>query len=148
MSSEPQSEVNSFAYVAVGVAAIGCLLFGYDTGVIFGAIPFIKAQFLLSSTMEEIVVNVVLVGAVIGAVIGGGAAMSAVTVTNWAMNLAVAVTFLTLVAVLGHAGIFWLYGVIALGAWVFIYFFGAGNQRQSLEQIETHWQTGKSLREL
>ena len=30
-----------------------------------------------------------------------GAAMSAVTVTNWAMNLAVAVTFLTLVGVLG-----------------------------------------------
>ncbi len=53
MSSEPKSEVNSFAYVAVGVAAIGCLLSGYDTGVISGAILFIKAQFLLSSTMEE-----------------------------------------------------------------------------------------------
>ena len=37
-----------------------------------------------------------------------GAAMSAVTVTNWAMNLAVAVTFLTFVGVLGHAGTFWL----------------------------------------
>ena len=39
--------------------------------------------------------------------------MSAVTVTNWGMNLVVAVTFLTLVAVLGQAGTFWLYGVIS-----------------------------------
>jgi triosephosphate isomerase len=39
---------------------------------------------------------------------GRGAAMSAVTVTNWALNLVVAVTFLTLVGVLGHAGTFWV----------------------------------------
>ena len=53
------------------MAALGGLLFGYDTGVISGAILFIKLQFSLSSTMEEIVVSAVLVGAVIGAVIGG-----------------------------------------------------------------------------
>jgi hypothetical protein len=32
-----------------------------------------------------------------------GAAMSAATVANWGMNLVVAVTFLTLVKVLGHS---------------------------------------------
>ncbi len=37
-----------------------------------------------------------------------GAAMSAVTVTNWAMNLIVAITFLSLVSFLGHAYTFWL----------------------------------------
>ena len=74
--------------------------------------------------------------------------MSAVTVTNWAMNLAVAVTFLTLVAVLGHAGTFWLYGVIALGAWVFIYFLVPKTKGKSLEQIEAHWRTGESPRKL
>jgi SP family galactose:H+ symporter-like MFS transporter len=47
------------------------LLFGYDTGVISGAILFIKRQFGLSSTMEEIVVSAVLVGAVVGASLGG-----------------------------------------------------------------------------
>jgi SP family galactose:H+ symporter-like MFS transporter len=77
-----------------------------------------------------------------------GAAMSAVTVTNWAMNLAVAVTFLTLVAVLGHAGTFWLYGAIAFGAWVFIYFLVPETKGKSLEQIEAHWRTGKSPRAL
>ena len=35
-----------------------------------------------------------------------GVAMSAVTVTNWAMNMVVAVSFLTLVSVLGQAGTF------------------------------------------
>jgi predicted MFS family arabinose efflux permease len=74
--------------------------------------------------------------------------MSAVTVTNWAMNLVVAVTFLTLVAILGHAGTFWLYGAIALGAWVFIYFLVPETKGKSLEQIEAHWRTGKLPRQL
>jgi hypothetical protein len=47
--------------------------------------------------------------------------MSTVTVTNWGMNLVVSVTFLSLVAVLGDAGTFWLYGVIAIAAWIFFY---------------------------
>ena len=66
-----KSDVKPFVYVAVGVAALGGLLFGYDTGVISGAILFIKKQFSLSATMEEIVVSAVLVGAVIGAAAGG-----------------------------------------------------------------------------
>jgi SP family galactose:H+ symporter-like MFS transporter len=71
VTQKVKSEINGFVYVAVGVAAIGGLLFGYDTGVVSGAILFVKTQFSLSSTMEEIVVSVVLVGAVVGATIGG-----------------------------------------------------------------------------
>jgi SP family galactose:H+ symporter-like MFS transporter len=77
-----------------------------------------------------------------------GAAMSAVTVTNWALNLVVAVTFLTLVGVLGHAGTFWLYGVIAIGAWVFFYRLVPETKGKTLEQIEEHWRSGKSPRAL
>jgi SP family galactose:H+ symporter-like MFS transporter len=77
-----------------------------------------------------------------------GAAMSAVTVTNWGMNLAVAVTFLTLVRVLGHAGIFWLYGAIAAGAWVFFYLLVPETKGKTLEQIEEHWRSGKEPREM
>jgi MFS transporter, SP family, galactose:H+ symporter len=77
-----------------------------------------------------------------------GAAMSAVTVTNWASNLAVAVTFLTLVGVLGHAGTFWLYGAIAVVAWVFLYLLVPETKGKSLEQIEAHWRTGKPSRAL
>jgi MFS family permease len=77
-----------------------------------------------------------------------GVAMSAVTVTNWAMNLLVAVTFLTLVAVLGHAGTFWLYGLVAVGAWIFFYRLVPETKGKSLEQIEAHWRSGKSPRQL
>ena len=70
-AAKAKSDVKPFVYVAVGVAALGGLLFGYDTGVISGAILFIKKQFSLSATMEEIVVSAVLVGAVIGAAAGG-----------------------------------------------------------------------------
>src|SRR5664280_203907 len=71
MKNKAKSQVNGFVYFAVGVDALGGLLFGYDTGVISGAILFIKKQFALSATMEEIVVSSVLVGAVVGATIGG-----------------------------------------------------------------------------
>ncbi len=65
------SPVKGFVYYAVAIAALGGLLFGYDTGVISGAILFLKVQFHLSPTMEEIVVSGVLVGAICGASLGG-----------------------------------------------------------------------------
>ncbi|MEO5810993.1 MAG: sugar porter family MFS transporter [Rhodanobacter sp.] len=77
-----------------------------------------------------------------------GVAMSTVTVTNWAMNLLVAVTFLSLVSLLGHAGTFWLYGLVAVGAWVFFYRFVPETKGKSLEQIEAHWRARKSPRQL
>ncbi len=77
-----------------------------------------------------------------------GVAMSAVTITNWAMNLLVAVTFLTLIAVLGHAGTFWLYGTVSIGAWFFAFFLVPETKGKTLEQIEAHWKTGKSARAL
>jgi SP family galactose:H+ symporter-like MFS transporter len=77
-----------------------------------------------------------------------GAAMSAVTVTNWGMNMAVAVTFLTMVDLIGHAGTFWVYGIIAVGAWVFCYRLVPETKGKTLEQIEAHWRSGKAPREL
>jgi sugar porter (SP) family MFS transporter len=63
-----------FVYVAASFAALGGLLFGYDTGVISGALIFIQREFRLTTTAEEIVVSGVLLGATIGAVFGGRAA--------------------------------------------------------------------------
>ncbi len=60
-----------FVYVATAVAALGGLLFGYDTGVISGAILFIKEDFNLSPSMQELVVSAVLAGAIIGAAAAG-----------------------------------------------------------------------------
>jgi SP family galactose:H+ symporter-like MFS transporter len=74
-----------------------------------------------------------------------GAAMSVATVTNWVMNLVVAVTFLTLVGAVGHASTFWIYGVITIGAWFFIYKLVPETKGKTLEQIEADWQPAKQV---
>ncbi|GKD00491.1 inositol transporter 1 [Tanacetum coccineum] len=57
------------------VAGIGGLLFGYDTGVISGALLYIRDEFEAvdkSSFLQETIVSMALVGAMIGAAAGGG----------------------------------------------------------------------------
>ena len=53
------------------VGALGGLLFGYDTGVISGAILFIKEDFDLSPFLEGAVVASLLLGAMLGAALAG-----------------------------------------------------------------------------
>src|SRR5579884_715387 len=60
-----------FVYVATGFAALGGLLFGYDTGVISGAELFLKNDFALSTFVLEVIVSGVLAGAAIGSLAGG-----------------------------------------------------------------------------
>jgi sugar porter (SP) family MFS transporter len=65
------ANTKGFVYLATAISALGGMLFGYDIGVISGAILFIKKAFSLSAGMEEIVVSSVLVGSLAGAVAGG-----------------------------------------------------------------------------
>lgn len=51
--------------------ALGGLLFGYDTGVISGAILFVEKDLHLTALTEGIVVSSILVGAMIGAALSG-----------------------------------------------------------------------------
>lgn len=57
--------------LTTGFSALGGLLFGYDTGVISGAILFIRNEFQLSYSQVETVVSSVLFGAVLGAACAG-----------------------------------------------------------------------------
>jgi sugar porter (SP) family MFS transporter len=60
--------------MVIGIAAIastGGLLFGFDTGVISGALPFLKQSWDLTTNQQEIITTAVLVGAVLGA-LGSG----------------------------------------------------------------------------
>lgn len=69
---EPKrSGITPLVYIAAAVAAIGGVLFGYDTGVISGAILFITGEFNLSPVFEEVATSSVLVGAILGAISGG-----------------------------------------------------------------------------
>ena len=52
-------------------AAVGGLLFGYDTSVISGAILFLRKDFQLTSVETEWAVSIVLAGALLGAGVGG-----------------------------------------------------------------------------
>src|SRR6516165_8285783 len=58
-------------YLIAGVAALGGLLFGYDTGAISGALLFIRQEMSLSATLQGIVVAIALLGAAIGAAAAG-----------------------------------------------------------------------------
>ena len=56
------------------IAALGGVLYGYDMGIIAAAALFVKHTFTLSALMEEWVVSIVLIGAMIGAIVGGAVA--------------------------------------------------------------------------
>jgi sugar porter (SP) family MFS transporter len=77
-----------------------------------------------------------------------GRAMSVGTLVNWAANLLVALSFLTLTHVLGKPATFWLYGAISVAAWVFVFFLAPETKGKTLEQIEDHWRSGKQARAL
>jgi MFS transporter, SP family, galactose:H+ symporter len=60
-----------FVQIVAGTAALAGLLFGFDTGVISGAILFIKGAFGLTPFAEEVLVSAALVGAVAGSTLSG-----------------------------------------------------------------------------
>jgi len=62
---------SSFVFIASAISALGGFLFGYDTGVISGAILFIREDFALSPGHVEFVISCVLIGALLGAMGGG-----------------------------------------------------------------------------
>ncbi|PJJ02072.1 major inositol transporter-like SP family MFS transporter [Streptomyces sp. 2333.5] len=53
------------------IAALGGALFGYDTGVISGALPFMEDHFGLTSLGEGVITSALLIGAAFGSLIGG-----------------------------------------------------------------------------
>lgn len=60
--------------LTAAIAGLGGLLFGYDTGVIAGALLFIKTDFGIGSFLQGLVVAAVPIGAVAGAAFAGPAA--------------------------------------------------------------------------
>jgi sugar porter (SP) family MFS transporter len=68
----PAQKVRRHVALSAAVTALGGLLFGYDTGVVSGALLFLHKDFGgLSSFQEELVTSLLLVGAVVGALLAG-----------------------------------------------------------------------------
>ena len=70
-ASPGSAERRRFVNIAAGITATGGLLFGYDTGVISGALLFIRQDFDITTFTEGIIVSFILVGAMVGAFSGG-----------------------------------------------------------------------------
>ncbi|MFC0181892.1 sugar porter family MFS transporter [Pseudarcicella hirudinis] len=62
---------SNYVYRCTFVAAIGGLLFGYDTAVIAGAIGFIRQKYELSPGMMGWIASCALIGCAFGAMVGG-----------------------------------------------------------------------------
>jgi sugar porter (SP) family MFS transporter len=61
----------AFVVSVTVVAALGGLLFGFDTAIIAGAVRFLKDQFSLGAFGEGLAVSIVLVGCMFGAAVAG-----------------------------------------------------------------------------
>lgn len=75
-------------------------------------------------------------------------AMSVATAVIWAMYLLVTLTFLSLIDALGRPYTFWLYAVLCVVAWLYIYYSMPETKGMSLEEIEEHWHSGMSSRDM
>lgn len=60
-----------FVYWVASIGALGGLLFGFDTGVISGALIFINQTFKPSTLIQEAIVSSVVLGALVGAMVSG-----------------------------------------------------------------------------
>src|SRR4051795_6752378 len=59
--------LNGLMLIAASVSAVSGLLYGYDTGIISGALLQISKEFHTGSGMEQVIAASILLGAVIGA---------------------------------------------------------------------------------
>jgi sugar porter (SP) family MFS transporter len=60
-----------YVYLISTVAALSGLLFGFDTAVINGALPFLRDEFRLADFEVELVAGVLLAGCILGAALAG-----------------------------------------------------------------------------
>ncbi len=66
-------------------------------------------------------------------------AMSVAAAANWGSNLLVALTFLSLLQVLGRPWTFWLYALVGVLAWIFVVRLVPETKGKTLEEIEAAW---------
>ena len=60
-----------FVVKATVIASLGGILFGYDMGVMSGALPQISQEFNLTESQQGMVVGILYMGASVGAIVGG-----------------------------------------------------------------------------
>jgi MFS transporter, SP family, arabinose:H+ symporter len=71
MKTQMKTKINAYLILAAVVAALGGLLFGFDTAVISGTTPFLQPYFQLTDISLGWAVSSLLVGAIIGVISAG-----------------------------------------------------------------------------
>jgi sugar porter (SP) family MFS transporter len=72
-----------------------------------------------------------------------GTGSSFAATSNWASNLLVSVTFLSLVGWIGKPWTFWIYALFGVIAFVFCWFLVPETKGKRLEQIEAYWKNDR-----
>lgn len=67
----PSTSIPPFVIRATAIASLGGILFGYDMGVISGALPQLTSAFDLTQNQQQLVVGILYLGGGIGAAAGG-----------------------------------------------------------------------------
>lgn len=68
---EPPAKTTFYVILLTFLCALGSFLFGYDTGVVSGAMLYIKDEFHLSPLLHELVISVTVGAAAVFALVGG-----------------------------------------------------------------------------
>ena len=71
LRKKKEENIPPFVYTLTFLSAIGGFLFGYDTGVVSGAMILLKDDFRLNSLWQELVVSVTIAAAALFAMVGG-----------------------------------------------------------------------------
>jgi MFS family permease len=143
---------------AAGVTALGGLLFGYATGVVSGALLFVRNEFGgLSSFQQELVTSLLLIGAMVGAFGAGrvadrigrrptilitavvfvvGVLLAASSPTLWTLPVARVVIGLTLLHAITPRGVFFLFAFLCLVSLAYFAKRVPETKQRSLQEIE------------
>lgn len=70
-SSRTRDSNSCYVYFLACFAGCGGFLFGYDTGVVSGAMLLLIREFSLSQEWQELVVSITIATAIVGAVVAG-----------------------------------------------------------------------------
>src|SRR3954470_23050753 len=69
IDAPPRTGLTGLMMMAAAVSAVSSLLYGYDTGIISGALLQIREDFDTGSGMEQVIASGILLGAVLGALV-------------------------------------------------------------------------------
>ncbi len=71
LQSPKEVQAGFYIFLLTGICAVSSLLFGYDTGVVSGALLSIRNDLGLSEWEQELIVSITTIGAVVGSLTGG-----------------------------------------------------------------------------